>query len=139
MHVKKAVYLAIGLLCLGIGSVGIVLPILPTVPFFLVSSFCFMKSSEKLDKWFKNTKVYKKHVLRFKEQKGMTLKAKLCILIPVYIMLLTLFFLKDILAMRITIAALLALKTIVFIRIKTIKETDLINDKQEIDEALWEK
>jgi hypothetical protein len=54
-------------------------------------------------------------------------------------MLLSLFFLKDILAMRITIAALLALKTIVFIRIKTIKETDLINDKQEIDEALWEK
>ena len=98
-----------------------------------------MKSSQKLDKWFKNTKVYKKHVLRFKEQKGMTLKAKLCILIPVYIMLLTLFFLKDILAMRITILALLALKTIVFIKIKTIKEIDSINDKQEIDETLWEK
>ncbi len=136
---KKALYLTGGIFCLGIGSVGIVLPILPTVPFFLVASFCFMKSSQKLDKWFKNTKVYKKHVLRFKEQKGMTLKAKLCILIPVYIMLLTLFFLKDILAMRITILALLALKTIVFIKIKTIKEIDSINDKQEIDEALWEK
>ena len=34
----------------------------------------------------------------------MTLKAKLCILIPVYIMLITLFILKDILAMRIAIA-----------------------------------
>ena len=136
---KKALYLTGGIFCLGIGSVGIVLPILPTVPFFLVASFCFMKSSQKLDKWFKNTKAYKKHVLRFKEQKGMTLKAKLCILIPVYIMLLTLFFLKDILAMRITILALLALKTIVFIKIKTIKEIDSINDKQEIDEALWEK
>ncbi len=136
---KKVVYLVVGLLCFGIGSVGIVLPILPTVPFFLVASFCFMKSSEKLDKWFKSTKVYKKHVLRFKEQKGMTLKAKLCILIPVYIMLLTLFFLKDILAMRVAIVALLALKTIVFIKIKTIKEIGSINDKQEIDEALWEK
>ena len=136
---KKIVYIVSGLLCLCIGSIGIVLPILPTVPFFLLASICFMKSSERLDKWFKSTKVYKMHVIRFNKQKGMTLKAKLCILIPVYAMLLALFFLKDILAMRITIAVLLILKTIVFIKIKTIKESDTINYKQEIDEALLEK
>ena len=136
---KKIIYLAIGLLCLVLGALGCALPILPTVPFLLASSFCFMKSSEKLDTWFKKTKIYKKHVVRFKEQKGMTLKAKLCILIPVYIMLLTLFFLKDILAMRITIAVLLIAKTIVFIKIKTIKEPRSNNDKQEIDKPLREK
>ena len=52
----------------------------------------------------------------------MTLKTKLSILIPVYVMLITLFFMKDILAMRIAIVVLLVVKTIVFIKIKTLKE-----------------
>lgn len=137
---KKAIYMIVGLIALTLGVIGCVLPILPTVPFLLVASFCFLRSSQKLSIWFENTRLYKKHLLRFKTQKGMTLKAKLCILIPVYIMLVTLFVLKDILAMRITIAALLAVKTIVFIRIKTIKEaSDEKNDQQEIDSAVREQ
>ena len=52
----------------------------------------------------------------------MTLKTKLLIIIPVYIILLSLFILKDILAMRIVIAVVLIAKTLVFIKIKTIKQ-----------------
>ena len=69
----------------------------------------------------------------------MTLKAKLCILIPVYLMLITLFVLKDILAMRIAIAVLLIIKTIVFIRIKTIKEPCCPYDQQETDTSVRER
>lgn len=134
---KKVIYIIVGFVALALGVVGCVLPILPTVPFLLVSSFCFLRSSQKLSAWFQKTGLYKKHVLRFKTQKGMTMKAKLCVLIPVYIMLITLFILKDILAMRITIAVLLTAKTIVFIKIKTIKEAPgEKNGQQEIDPAM---
>lgn len=94
-----------------------------------------MKSSKKLNTWFKETKMYQKNVLQFKEQKGMTRKAKFCILIPVYIMLITLFILKDILAMRIAIVVLLTIKTIVFIKIRTIKEPNLRNGRRKTDMA----
>ena len=136
---KKAIYMAGGFIALTLGAVGCVLPILPTVPFLLVASFCFLRSSQKLSAWFRNTGLYKKHVLRFKTQKGMTLKAKLCILIPVYVMLITLFILKDILLMRIVIAVLLTAKTVVFIKIKTIKELDGKNDQREIDSTMREQ
>ena len=41
---------------------GIVLPILPTVPFYLLTAFCFANSSERLHNWFLHTTVYKKYI-----------------------------------------------------------------------------
>ncbi|AJD29717.1 YbaN family protein [Clostridium sporogenes] len=120
--IKRVLLLIIGFISLGLGVIGVFLPILPTVPFLLLSSFCFIKSSKRISIWFENTNIYKKHVRSFKENKAMTLKTKLYILIPVYVMLITLFFIKDILAMRIAIVVLLVVKTIVFIKIKTLKE-----------------
>lgn len=118
---KKLVFTILGFLTFGLAAVGCVVPILPTVPFLLISSFCFMQTSERINKWFQSTKIYKKHVIPFKEQKGMTLKTKLMIILPVYAVLITLFIWKDILAMRVVIALVLITKTIVFIKIKTIK------------------
>ena len=44
----RILWLILGFLCLGLGTVGIVLPILPTVPFYMATLFCFAKSSERL-------------------------------------------------------------------------------------------
>ena len=48
MKLKQIIFLIIGCLSLALGCVGIVLPILPTVPFFLLTVFCFANSSQKL-------------------------------------------------------------------------------------------
>ena len=118
---KKAVYITLGCFFLILAIIGVILPILPTVPFLLLVSFFFVKGSDRLNNWFINTKLYKTHVMSFKETKALTLKKKLSILIPVYLILGTLFIAKDILAMRITIALLLTVKTYVFfVTIKTL-------------------
>ena len=48
----RIVWLILGLICLGLGTVGVILPILPTVPFYMATVFCFAKSSRRLHDWF---------------------------------------------------------------------------------------
>jgi uncharacterized membrane protein YbaN (DUF454 family) len=65
---------------MGLGIIGIILPVLPTTPFFLLASVCFIRGSEKLNLWFKGTKIYKKHLETFIEDRALTLKQKILIL-----------------------------------------------------------
>jgi len=65
----------------------VIIPILPTTPFFLVTAYCFARSSEKLNDWFKGTKLYKKHLESFIEKKGMLPSTKAGILITVTILM----------------------------------------------------
>lgn len=88
MKLKRIIFIVIGCVSLGIGCVGVVLPILPTVPFFLLTVFCFANSSEKLHNWFVNTKMYKKHLDSFVKKKGMTVKTKATILTSVTVIML---------------------------------------------------
>lgn len=79
-HLKKAFFVTLGCISLALGTLGIALPILPTVPFYLLTAFCFANSSERLHSWFIHTTVYKKYIGSYFRRKGMTKKAK-CLLI----------------------------------------------------------
>ena len=79
----KMLWLSAVFLCLGIGAVGAGLPILPTTPFLLVAAFCFARSSERLDGWFKNTKLYEENNMK----SGMTKRAKVRIMCSVTLLM----------------------------------------------------
>ena len=58
----KLLWIVLGFVCLGLGTVGVVFPVLPTVPFYMSTLFCFAKSSQKLHDWFQGTGLYQKHL-----------------------------------------------------------------------------
>ena len=87
MKAVKVVYIIIGCVCLGLGTVGVFLPILPTTPFYLVTAYCFARSSTKLETWFKGTGLYKKHLESFVEKKGMKRSTKIGILTSVTLLM----------------------------------------------------
>jgi uncharacterized membrane protein YbaN (DUF454 family) len=87
MGIKKIVFIVIGCICLALGTVGVFLPILPTTPFYLITLYCFARSSKRLEDWFKGTKLYKKHLESFVEKRGMLMSTKLSILITVTLLM----------------------------------------------------
>ncbi len=113
--ILRVILIIIGFISLGLGAVGVILPILPTAPFLLLTSFCFVRSSEKFNRWFLNSKLYKKYLENFAKHKVMTLKGELILLILVSAMLTTTMVLINNKVMTIVFVCLIALKYLYFV------------------------
>ncbi|MBQ9301216.1 MAG: YbaN family protein [Clostridia bacterium] len=87
MNPKRLIFLILGCVCLALGTIGIFLPILPTVPFYLATVFCFSQSSRKLHDWFIGTNLYKKHLQSYVEKRGMTAKTKRSVILSVTLLM----------------------------------------------------
>ena len=84
---KKILHVILGCFSVTLGAVGAVLPILPTVPFLLLAAYCFARSSQRLETWFKNTKLYKDNLEDYVAGKGMSRKAKMRIMCTVTLLM----------------------------------------------------
>ena len=119
---KKLNFVIMGFIAFVCALIGVALPILPTTPFLLLASFCFVRGSEKFDKWFKETKIYKKHLETFVKERAMTIKQKIAILLFADFMIaFPLIILKSV-VMKIILILIILCKYYYFIfKIKTIK------------------
>ena len=62
IHLKKYLYIGMGFLTFGLGTVGIFLPFLPTTVFYLLTGFFWVHSSDRLHKQFVESEKYKQYI-----------------------------------------------------------------------------
>lgn len=124
--IVKLLYIIIGFISLGLGVLGLILPVLPTTPLLLLASYCFVKGSERFEIWFKGTTLYKRHLETFVKERSMTLKQKLTILLFADVMIAIPFFILDSLMVRVMLAAVIFYKYYYFIyKIKTVRKATI--------------
>jgi len=117
----RLIYIILGFISLGLGIVGIVLPLLPTTPFLLLTFYFFAKGSERFHRWFIHTKIYHRYLANFVETKSMKRKDKWRLMIFVDILLLITILLINQWMITIGIILIAAVKYVYFFtQIKTI-------------------
>ena len=102
----RPIYFLVGLVSLGLGVVGILLPILPTTPFLLLSIACFSRSSKRFENWLYHTKMYQTYVADFRETGSIAKERKKRIIISIYILMGISIFLAPLLVVKIALFAL---------------------------------
>lgn len=99
--VKKYFYLVLGFLFLGLGIIGIFLPVMPTTIFIILATGCFMQSSEKYYKWIINNKYFGRIVYNYRTFKGIEAKTRTKSLVFLWLTLIISLFLVKILWVQI--------------------------------------
>lgn len=118
---RKVLLISLGVFFIGLGTVGIFVPVLPTTPFILVAAALFARSSERFYKWLIGNKVFGRYIKDYREGKGVPLRVKTSAILILWITIsLSIIFGVDLLPVRI----LLVLVGIgVSIHIAMIKQT----------------
>lgn len=73
---QKYFLILLGLICLILAIIGIFLPLLPTTPLLLFSSYLFLKSSKKLYNWLIGHKIFGQYIIDYQKDKSVPLKIK---------------------------------------------------------------
>jgi uncharacterized protein len=71
-RVRQTFFIAFGFLTLALGIIGILLPLLPTTPFLLLSAWAWAKSSPRFYAWLVGNKFLGTYIRNYKEKKGIT-------------------------------------------------------------------
>jgi uncharacterized membrane protein YbaN (DUF454 family) len=74
-------FLVAGLLSLGVGIVGIVVPLVPTTPLVLLAAYCFARSSERLHRWLMNHRSLGRYIQDFESGRGIPRRAKVAAIV----------------------------------------------------------
>ena len=71
-----SLYKALGFIFLGLGVIGVFLPLLPTTPFLLVSAACFARSSDKWHRWLLSNRMFGPIIKDWQERKCISFNTK---------------------------------------------------------------
>jgi len=83
--IVRALFFVAGSVSLALGTIGIVLPLLPTTPLLLLALACYCRSSKRMTKWVLSNKYFGSYIRRYKEGKGIPIKTKIVAIAALWI------------------------------------------------------
>jgi len=127
--IVRTLWFIAGTICLVLGAIGIVLPILPTTPFLLAAAACYYKSSDRMHSWLLNNKWFGEYIRNYTEGKGLPMKTKIIALSLLWITIVfsTVFILQRllpiqlVLLMQLIMIAVAVIVSIHILRLPTFK------------------
>lgn len=118
---KKVFFIVTGTITLVLGIVGIVVPVLPTTPFLLLSAICYIRGSQRLYNTLLSNRFFGSYIKNYLEGRGISLKMKVWTLCLLWITILfSAILATDNPTIRIILACVLIGVTIHILLIKTI-------------------
>ena len=125
MRLRRALLIAAGTACVALGTLGIVLPLLPTTPFLLLAAVCYARSSPRLLHWLTHNRWFGAYIRNYREGHGIPLREKILTLSLLWITIgITVIFFVPLLWVEILLLLIATAVTIHLLRIKTMKAAD---------------
>ena len=118
--IKKYLLLIIGTISLVLGTIGIFIPLLPTTPFILLASFCYIRSSNRLYDWLINHKIFGKYIYDYLVHKSVKKSAKITAVSLIWFSLFFSFYIINNLYINLILLIIGILVSIHIIRLKTL-------------------
>ena len=70
---------------MGLGAVGVALPVMPTTPFVLLAAVCFSAGDNKFSKWLRQNRVFGPYIENYRTKQGIDIKLKVASIIFVWV------------------------------------------------------
>ena len=122
--IVRALFFVAGSVSLALGTIGIVLPLLPTTPLLLLALACYCRSSKRMTKWVLTNKYFGSYIRRYKEGKGIPIKTKIIALATLWITIsYSAFFIVNIWILQLILFTIAIAVSIHIIRLPTYRET----------------
>ena len=123
--IKKYLLILLGSVSLILGIIGIFIPLLPTTPFLLLSSFCYVRSSKRMYNWLINHKIFGNYIYCYLTYKAVPMKTKIFAIVFLWTTMIISMLLIPLLHVRLFLAAVGIAVTVHLLTLKTLNHEDM--------------
>ena len=94
--IKRMFFIFLGTIFLGLGSIGIILPILPTTPFLLLAAACYIRGSQRIYHRLISNRIFGEFISNYMKGKGIKWQQKGIAIFSMWVMItITIIFFLD--------------------------------------------
>jgi len=120
--ITRVLLLVAGTVCVVLGILGMILPVLPTTPFLLLASYCFARSSTRFHTWLITNRWCGEYIRNYRAGRGIPLRHKIVSITFLWLMMgYTIAFAVSLWWVRLILAGIAAGVTVHLVKMKTFK------------------
>lgn len=122
---KRSLFVVVGTIFVGLGALGIVLPVLPTTPFLLLAAACYLRGSDRMHHWLLNNKWFGSYIKNYREGRGISARGKIFSITSLWVAIIISIIIVDVFIMRVILVIIASAVSIHLIRVPTYRQQNL--------------